>query len=92
MSILQSISTVYSNIALLAQQDGGGAAGGAGTFGLICVFALIGLALFAFWVWSIVDAVRNPRLSDNSRLIWILVIVLTGGIGSLIYVIAGRNG
>lgn len=92
MSILQSITTMYSSAALLAQQTGGGAAEGAMAFGFICVFALLGLALFAFWVWSIIDAVKNPRLSDNARLIWIIVIVLTGGIGSLIYVIVGRKG
>jgi hypothetical protein len=67
-------------------------ASGVFAMGFFCIFALIAMAAFAFWVWTIVDAVKNPRLSDNTRLIWILVIVLVGPLGSLIYLLAGRNG
>jgi hypothetical protein len=58
--------------------------------GFVCGFGVFALAALAFWIWSIVDAVRNPRLNDNTRLIWILVIVLVGPLGSLIYLFAGR--
>ena len=58
--------------------------------GLLCGFGLIGLALFAFWVWSLVDAIKNPKLDGNMRLIWVIVIVVVGPLGSLIYLLAGR--
>ncbi len=62
---------------------------GGGAF--ISAFALIGLALLAFWIWSLVDAINNPKLDSNGRLIWVLVIVLVGPLGSLIDLFAGRG-
>ena len=58
--------------------------------GLFCGAGLFGLAFLAFWIWSLVDAINNPRLDSNNRLIWVLVIVLVGPLGSLIYLVAGR--
>ncbi|MBI3878493.1 MAG: PLDc_N domain-containing protein [Verrucomicrobia bacterium] len=49
------------------------------------------LALLAFWVWMLVDCIRNPRLTDQQRLIWVPVIVFTHWLGALIYLLAGRN-
>ncbi|MDQ3438778.1 MAG: PLD nuclease N-terminal domain-containing protein [Planctomycetota bacterium] len=63
------------------------------TFGggaLLCGFGLFGLALLGFWIWTLVDAINNPKLDSNTRLIWVLVIVLVGPLGSLIYLLAGR--
>lgn len=73
---------------LLAQQEEA-----VGLFGLgcLCVFGLFGLAATAFWIWALIDAIQNPRLDSNERLIWILVIILTQFIGALIYVIVGRK-
>lgn len=59
--------------------------------GMLLVVALIGFALLAFWIWALVDAIKNPRLTDNERLIWILVIVLAQGLGAIIYLLAGRK-
>ena len=58
--------------------------------GFLCGFGLFGLLILAFWIWSLVDAINNPRLDSNMRLIWVLVIVLVGPLGSLIYLFAGR--
>lgn len=46
---------------------------------------------FAFWVWMLVDCVRNPRLTDTERLIWAIVICLAHLLGALIYFFAGRR-
>ena len=61
--------------------------------GGICVFISVLLSLVAvvFWVWALIDAIKNPRLNDNERLIWIIVIVLTNWIGALIYLIVGKK-
>jgi len=52
------------------------------------------LALFfvpvAFWIWSIVDCATKEPSEGNDKLIWILIIVLTGWIGSLIYLLVRR--
>lgn len=69
--------------------------GGAGALlvggGLMLVIGIISLAFLAFWVWALIDAIKNPRLSDNERLIWIIVILLTNWLGALIYLIVGRK-
>ena len=78
------------NLAQMTQSTGGDAAGGV-ALGFICMIVLFGLAVFVFWIWALIDAIRNPRLTDNERLIWILVIVLAQGLGALIYVLAGRK-
>ncbi len=49
------------------------------------------LLIFAFWIWMLVDAIKNPNLSGNERLIWVLVIIFLNGLGGLIYFFAGRN-
>ena len=54
--------------------------------------AAISLASLAFWIWSLVAAIQNPTLDSNARLLWILVIVLAGILGSIIYLVAGHNG
>ncbi|MFN0020444.1 MAG: PLDc N-terminal domain-containing protein [Pirellulaceae bacterium] len=59
--------------------------------GMLLVMAVIGFALLAFWIWALIDAIKNPRLTDNERLIWIIVILLTSWLGALIYIIVGRK-
>jgi hypothetical protein len=64
--------------------------GGAASLGFICVFGLIGLAAFAFWIWMLIDAISNLP-SGNEKIVWVLVIVFTGIIGALIYFFVGRK-
>ena len=52
---------------------------------------VIVLGFFAFWIWMLVDCVRNRVLSDNERLVWVIAICLTHVLGALIYFFAGRR-
>ena len=57
------------------------------------VAGLIGLGLFAFWIWTLVDVLKAPsddRFRTGTQLIWVLVIVFTQIIGSAIYLAIGR--
>ena len=58
-----------------------------GMFLLLLLLAAIGL-----WIWSLIDAVRVPddAYRAGSKVMWVLVIALTGFIGSVVYFIAGR--
>jgi hypothetical protein len=58
---------------------------------LLGVGGVFGLLFLAFWVWMLIDCVRNQRLSDNERIVWTLVIVFTHALGALIYLLAGRK-
>jgi hypothetical protein len=52
---------------------------------VIIIFSLIALVGFGLWLWSLIHCIQNRYLSDNNRLIGILLIVLLGLIGSLVY-------
>jgi hypothetical protein len=59
-----------------------------GVFELLLIIIII--LPFIFWIWSIVDCATKEPSDGNDKLIWILVILLGGWIGSLIYCIARR--
>jgi hypothetical protein len=56
-------------------------------WGLWSLFLLIGLAAFVFWLWALIDAIRNRALDNTMRLVWVVVIVLTQFLGALLYLI-----
>ncbi len=58
---------------------------------VLLVFALAA-AIFGVWLWSLIHCIRNRYLSDSNRLIGILLIVLLGIIGSIIYPFLPREG
>jgi hypothetical protein len=64
---------------------------GMGFFLLIGAFVL---ALLAFWVWMLVDCIQRnyPPNEQNSKIVWILVIVLAGWVGALIYFFVVKKG
>lgn len=57
---------------------------------VFAVFFLFAIACLAFWIWMLVDCARREFEGPNDKLIWILVIVLVGALGALIYLFAGR--
>ena len=57
-----------------------------GLFGL-----LVGVLLFVFWIWMLVDCIKNTRLSDTEKIVWVLVIIFLHFVGALIYMLVGRN-
>ena len=42
------------------------------------------------WIWMLVDVLQKEVDEQNTKLIWVLVIVLTGWIGALIYLFVRR--
>jgi hypothetical protein len=54
---------------------------------------LVVLALVALWIWALVDAIRVPddaHYRAGTKLIWVLVIALTGFVGAAVYLAVGR--
>jgi uncharacterized membrane protein len=63
-------------------------------FGLVCFTAYFALIFgsLAVWVWSLVDAIKRTNYTvENDRITWIIVIALTGSIGSIIYYFAVKR-
>jgi hypothetical protein len=59
-------------------------------FGIFLLFFIANIVLV---IWALVDAIKVPNDSmfkAGNKLIWVLVIVLTGMIGAIIYLVVGR--
>ena len=55
-------------------------------------FLAVLLGFVGFWVWSLVDAIRVPDDSAfraGSKVVWVIVIAVTGFIGSVVYLAMG---
>lgn len=59
--------------------------------GVVAVLGVIGVGFLALWLWSLIHCIQNRYLSDNNRLIGIILIVLLGILGSLVYLFLPRE-
>ncbi|KPJ62604.1 hypothetical protein AMK68_04715 [candidate division KD3-62 bacterium DG_56] len=61
---------------------------------VIIIGGLVSLAALAFWIWMIVDCARREFDDPNTKLVWLLVIILTWLViplvGAIVYYFAGR--
>ena len=62
-----------------------------GTPELIIILGMgVGLLVVAFWIWMLIDCIKYETDEGNERLIWVVVIALTGALGAFIYLCARR--
>jgi hypothetical protein len=73
---------------ILAAIQGGGIPDGLVL--LLCFLSLGSLYLW-FWIWAIVDCIRNPVLSKGERVAWFFGIVCTHWLGIIAYLIFGQQ-
>jgi hypothetical protein len=52
---------------------------------IACAFAPV-----IFWVWTLVDCIKNEPSTDNDKIIWVLIMIFTNFLGSFLYVIIRR--
>jgi hypothetical protein len=60
------------------------------TLFLILLVGTIGLLVFAFWIWMIVDAIQNKGLTDGEKVCWVLAVVFLHILGAILYFFIGR--
>ena len=65
-----------------------GAFAGLGIFMLLFLF--IGIALTVFWIWMIVE-VATSNLEGGEKIAWLLIVILLGWVGALIYFLVKRS-
>jgi Phospholipase_D-nuclease N-terminal len=51
------------------------------------VAGLLGTLCFIFWLWMLIECLRNKHLQGTEKLIWVLVIIFLPVLGSLLYLI-----
>ena len=61
-----------------------------GMVGFYGLFIAIMIAASIFWIIALIDCVRREFEEPNEKIMWALIIVLTHGIGALIYWLVGR--
>lgn len=65
---------------------------GAGAFvGFYIFFLIFALAIFGFWLFCLIDVIRHDFKSENGKVLWLLIVILLGGLGAIIYFFAGRK-
>jgi uncharacterized membrane protein len=58
--------------------------------GLVILYFVFIIAATVLWIWMLVDCITKEPSGDNEKIVWVLVIVLVGALGALIYLIARR--
>jgi prolipoprotein diacylglyceryltransferase len=58
--------------------------------GFLLFFILLAVTGVIFWIWMIVECATKEPNQGNDKIVWILIIVLTGWIGGLIYYFVRR--
>ena len=51
----------------------------------------LGLAAFIFWIMTVVEIATSDFSYQSSKLTWLLISILLGVLGAIIYRIAGRK-
>lgn len=52
-------------------------------FALMALFFIVMMAFLVFWIWMIVDVVKNEK--ENDLVLWLLILFFAGFIGAIIY-------
>ena len=60
--------------------------------GLGLIGILLGVLSFAGWIWAIIDIAVNQKKETGWKIIWLIICILLGIIGVIIYYFAsGRK-
>ncbi|MDO8740902.1 MAG: PLDc N-terminal domain-containing protein [Candidatus Woesearchaeota archaeon] len=52
---------------------------------LFLIFMAIFILAFIFWIFMIIDCAKRTFKDETEKIVWILVLVLVGLIGAIIY-------
>ena len=62
--------------------------GNAEILALLIPLALLELGLL---IWALLDVTRREYVTGGNKIVWVLIIVLVGTIGPIIYLLFGRK-
>ena len=66
------------------------AAAGIGIGMLIFWILFVGVGLI-IWIWALVDVIKRQFQNPNDKTLWIILVILLGWLGAIIYLIVGRK-
>jgi len=82
-SVLAESLDYYYEYDASADPIGGLFAGG--FFLLYCCMCLVGALMLGLWVWMLIDVLKRTETELPDKTTWIIIIVLLGGLGALVY-------
>ncbi len=53
--------------------------------------AIVFAILVIFWIWMIIDAAKRDYRNNVEKIVWLVIVVVGGWIGALIYFIVIRS-
>jgi len=82
------MDTVFSADPAAAAAASGVLAFGVGMVIFFWILGILGLILF---IWALVDCIRRQFTNPNDKVLWLVLIILIGWIGPILYLIIGRK-
>jgi len=67
------------------------AMGLATVFGFGFIWISLFLSGFIMWVYCIIDTLKSDFKKENDKIIWLIILILTGPIGLILYWFIGRK-
>lgn len=61
-----------------------------GGLAFLIIWLVVGIAAFVFWLVMLIDAIRREFSNPNDKVLWIVLMVIFGILGAIIYYFAGR--
>ena len=61
-----------------------------GGLAVLLLIAVIGLAVFGFWLWMLIHALTNKGIQDGEKIAWVLVVFFGSLLGAIIYFFVAR--
>ena len=57
---------------------------------VIPIWLTLVVGALIFWIWILIDCIRNESTEGNERIVWPVVIAVTHWVGGQIYLIVRR--
>lgn len=59
--------------------------------GMMIFWVIAGGLGFVLFLWALIDCIRRQFPNQNDKILWLVLIVLIGWIGPILYLIIGRK-
>lgn len=92
LSLLLAQTTDFTTTA-----DDAAAAAAAGTaavglgVGLLVFWLIFGIGGFILFLWALIDVIRRQFSNPNDKVLWLVLIILIGWLGPILYLAIGRK-
>lgn len=86
-------ASLAAHLGAIWLQQGGDAGGAIVGLVFMLLYGLVSLAVLGLWIYALVDCLKvqdDSQYKTGTKVVWILVIVLGGCIGALVYLLVGR--